>query len=38
VEWKGSVAVAPEMGKAAWFKDSEGNILCLDQPAAGMGI
>jgi hypothetical protein len=19
------------MGKAAWFKDSEGNILCLDE-------
>jgi predicted enzyme related to lactoylglutathione lyase len=38
VEWKGSVAVAPEMGKAAWFKDSEGNILCLDEPAAGTGI
>jgi len=22
-----------EMGKAAWFKDSEGNILCVDEPA-----
>jgi predicted enzyme related to lactoylglutathione lyase len=35
VEWRGEVAVAPEMGKAAWFKDSEGNILCLDEPTAG---
>ena len=33
VEWRGEVAVMPEMGKAAWFKDSEGNILCIDQPA-----
>ena len=30
VEWRGDVAFAPEMGKAAWFKDSEGNILCVD--------
>jgi hypothetical protein len=22
----------PGMGKAAWFKDSEGNILCVDEP------
>jgi len=35
VEWRGSVAVMPQMGKAAWFKDSEGNILCIDEPAAG---
>jgi catechol 2,3-dioxygenase-like lactoylglutathione lyase family enzyme len=35
VEWRGEVAVAPEMGKAAWFKDSEGNILCLDEPPSG---
>jgi predicted enzyme related to lactoylglutathione lyase len=33
VEWRGEVAVMPEMGKAAWFKDSEGNILCVDEPA-----
>jgi len=32
VEWRGDVAVMAEMGKAAWFKDSEGNILCLDEP------
>jgi predicted enzyme related to lactoylglutathione lyase len=36
VEWRGEVAVMPEMGKAAWFKDSEGNILCVDEPAAGL--
>jgi predicted enzyme related to lactoylglutathione lyase len=36
VEWRGAVAVIPEMGKAAWFKDSEGNILCIDEPAAGL--
>jgi predicted enzyme related to lactoylglutathione lyase len=36
VEWRGEVAVIPEMGKAAWFKDSEGNILCVDEPAAGL--
>ncbi len=35
VEWRGSVAVMPQMGKAAWFKDSEGNILCIDEPAPG---
>jgi predicted enzyme related to lactoylglutathione lyase len=34
VEWRGEVAVMPEMGKAAWFKDSEGNILCLDEPVS----
>ena len=32
VEWRGEVAVIPDMGKAAWFKDSEGNILCVDEP------
>ena len=33
VEWNGSVATLPGMGKAAWFKDSEGNILCVDEGA-----
>jgi predicted enzyme related to lactoylglutathione lyase len=28
--WDGDVAFMPEMGRAAWFKDSEGNVLCLD--------
>ena len=31
VEWNGSVATIPGMGKAAWFKDSEGNIMCIDE-------
>jgi catechol 2,3-dioxygenase-like lactoylglutathione lyase family enzyme len=30
VTWDGDVASMGEMGHAAWFKDSEGNILCLD--------
>lgn len=30
VEWHDGVASMEGMGKAAWFKDSEGNILCLD--------
>lgn len=30
MNWEGDVATDPEMGSAAWFKDSEGNILCLD--------
>ena len=28
--WEGDIATDPEMGSAAWFKDSEDNILCLD--------
>ena len=34
VDWNGSVATIPGMGKAAWFKDSEGNIMCVDQAEA----
>lgn len=30
VEWDDGVADMAGMGKAAWFKDSEGNILCVD--------
>jgi predicted enzyme related to lactoylglutathione lyase len=30
VDWAGDVASIPGMGKAAWFKDSEDNILCID--------
>jgi catechol 2,3-dioxygenase-like lactoylglutathione lyase family enzyme len=30
VTWDGDVASMGEMGHAAWFRDSEGNILCLD--------
>ena len=31
VDWDGDVASMAGMGKAAWFKDSEDNIMCLDQ-------
>ncbi len=31
VQWNDGVASAEGMGKAAWFKDSEGNILCIDE-------
>jgi predicted enzyme related to lactoylglutathione lyase len=28
--WDGAVATMDGMGRAAWFKDSEGNIMCID--------
>jgi predicted enzyme related to lactoylglutathione lyase len=31
VEWDGAVATMEGMGKAAWFRDSEGNIMCIDE-------
>ena len=31
VTWDDAIATVPEMGRAAWFKDSEGNILCIDE-------
>jgi predicted enzyme related to lactoylglutathione lyase len=31
VEWNGEIASMGDMGRAAWFRDSEGNIMCLDQ-------
>jgi predicted enzyme related to lactoylglutathione lyase len=31
VEWDGAIASIPGMGRAAWFKDSEGNVMCLDE-------
>jgi predicted enzyme related to lactoylglutathione lyase len=31
VEWDGEIASIPGMGRAAWFKDSEGNVMCLDE-------
>jgi predicted enzyme related to lactoylglutathione lyase len=31
VEWDGGIATMKGMGRAAWFKDSEGNTMCLDQ-------
>lgn len=30
ITWEGDVAFSPGMGRAAWFRDSEGNVLCLD--------
>ena len=30
VEWKGSIASLPG-GRVAWFRDSEGNVMCLDE-------
>ena len=30
VTWEGDIATMGEMGHAAWFKDSEGNIMCID--------
>ncbi|HET9423619.1 MAG TPA: VOC family protein [Nocardioides sp.] len=33
--WDGDIASDPEWGKAAWFKDSEGNVLCLDDTPMG---
>jgi catechol 2,3-dioxygenase-like lactoylglutathione lyase family enzyme len=33
VKWDGDIARMEGMGSAAWFKDSEGNIMCLDDAA-----
>ncbi len=30
VTWNDNVASMGDMGKAAWFRDSEGNVLCID--------
>ena len=30
VTWDGDVASMGDMGHAAWFKDSEDNVLCID--------
>jgi catechol 2,3-dioxygenase-like lactoylglutathione lyase family enzyme len=35
VTWDGDVARMEGMGSAAWFKDSEGNTLCLDDARTG---
>jgi predicted enzyme related to lactoylglutathione lyase len=32
VAWDGVIASLQGLGRAAWFRDSEGNILCVDQP------
>ena len=34
VEWNGEIATIPGMGRAAWFRDSENNIMCVDQEPA----
>ena len=31
VRWSGEIAELEGLGRAAWFKDSEGNIMCVDQ-------
>ena len=31
VRWDGEIASLEGLGRAAWFKDSEGNVLCVDQ-------
>jgi catechol 2,3-dioxygenase-like lactoylglutathione lyase family enzyme len=31
VTWDGDIATIEGYGRAAWFKDSEGNIMCLDE-------
>ena len=31
VQWDGVIASMDGMGRAAWFRDSEGNIMCVDQ-------
>jgi len=35
VKWDGEIASIEGMGKAAWFKDSEGNTMCIDQADTG---
>jgi catechol 2,3-dioxygenase-like lactoylglutathione lyase family enzyme len=35
VTWDDDVASIDGMGKAAWFKDSENNILCIDDGFPG---
>lgn len=30
VTWEGDVAMIADVGRAAWFKDSENNIMCID--------
>lgn len=35
VEWDDGIATMPGMGRAAWFKDSEGNIMCIDEGFPG---
>jgi predicted enzyme related to lactoylglutathione lyase len=30
ISWDGDIASAGDLGSMAWFKDSEGNVLCID--------
>ena len=32
VRWDGVIATLEGLGRAAWFRDSEANVLCVDQP------
>ena len=34
--WDGEIASMEGMGRAAWFKDSEGNTMCIDEPNTGL--
>jgi predicted enzyme related to lactoylglutathione lyase len=34
-EWDGEIASIPDLGRSAWFKDSEGNIMCIDEGMPG---
>ena len=34
VQWDGEIASLEGLDRLAWFKDSEGNILCVDQEEA----
>ena len=34
-KWDGEIASLEGMGRAAWFKDSEGNTMCIDQASTG---
>ena len=36
VTWDGEIASIEGMGRAAWFKDSEGNTMCIDEPNTGI--
>jgi predicted enzyme related to lactoylglutathione lyase len=35
VQWDGEIASMEGVGRAAWFRDSEGNIMCVDEGPAG---
>jgi predicted enzyme related to lactoylglutathione lyase len=36
VKWDGEIASLEGLGRAAWFKDSEGNTMCIDEPNTGL--